>query len=718
MGAPLGILWKYYHAGEKQNTAHKKAYCLFCIAKRRPANIPHDVDHVAGIDKEKAKAKEWFKTIVAAMEQESAPGCVLGVKDSMVAHLDGRKACEHAPKVAKKDAKRVRLGIDEEPDTDASEDERTKKRRRTAVQSKVEKLTQLTIKTWKGVDMPFSEAQITEISKEFAHATVSANLAHTWIEDPEVIRLFVLFRSRACDAIPSRRVLSDRLIPEQGQHAEKVLEAAITGKNTTLTTDGWKDAQRNAVAGANVVVAGKSYLVSLQKTTGDAKDGPSMCKAFIKMIDATEERYGCVVVKFLTDNDGGLRAGRNLLKVERPWILVDACLAHQAQLINGDYFKVSKDADWTAEQATDVVGWLHNHGRVRNIFNTIQSEEDSGRAALAYLVGNQTRWTTHTLAFQRLQEIKEPLRKGAIVKRREIVEAQVGAEKNKKRKAALEEAAGLSCDILDDPGFWRRLDVVVDDLEPITYMTNKSQADDARPDDSAVMFGGIFRHFERHNDPTISAGMMKCIEARWKALDQPVYILALVLNPYERLERFGDKANLTQMSLLKELILLYRRVHSCPPKGSPSAEAVQERVDDLERRIKSLSTAFLQYLSNTGPFEDLEDFKQHFRNAQGNDPRAIWAMLRSNNDTKDLADFAQLLLGLASNQAGNERVFSRLLIQQTRLRNRLSLLKLETMTKISAQLRAEHYAANLRDIRAGRQNHDEKRVAQLLAVPR
>lgn len=147
----------------------------------------------------------------------------------------------------------------------------------------------------------------------------------------------------------------------------------------------------------------------------------------------------------------------------------------------------------------------------------------------------------------------------------DIIAGHVGAEKSKKKKAQFETAATRFCDLIDDSVFWKQLELVVDDLEPITYMTNINQADTTRPDHVAVTFGGIWLHFDRHKDPVISAGMKKVVERRWRALDQPVYILALVLNPFEMLERFGDKACVDMFRLSKELKQLYIRIMSRPP---------------------------------------------------------------------------------------------------------------------------------------------------------
>lgn len=38
--ARKGALWNFYHRGEKQNTAHYRAYCLGCLNHNRPKGLP------------------------------------------------------------------------------------------------------------------------------------------------------------------------------------------------------------------------------------------------------------------------------------------------------------------------------------------------------------------------------------------------------------------------------------------------------------------------------------------------------------------------------------------------------------------------------------------------------------------------------------------------------------------------------------------------------
>lgn len=100
-------------------------------------------------------------------------------------------------------------------------------------------------------------------------------------------------------------------------------------------------------------------------------------------------------------------------------------------MILGEYFKVNPDAAATAEEATDLIGWILNHQQVHSIFNETQAEISvpPGKV-LALLVANLTCWTTHLIAFARLLKLKDALQWSVISQRQDIINTQVGAEKN------------------------------------------------------------------------------------------------------------------------------------------------------------------------------------------------------------------------------------------------------------------------------------------------
>jgi hypothetical protein len=57
MPAQKGELWKYFHRGEQQNTAHFKAYCLGCINVHRPKASSGGADDPVDIHSDDAV---WF----------------------------------------------------------------------------------------------------------------------------------------------------------------------------------------------------------------------------------------------------------------------------------------------------------------------------------------------------------------------------------------------------------------------------------------------------------------------------------------------------------------------------------------------------------------------------------------------------------------------------------------------------------------------------------
>ncbi|KAF9002663.1 hypothetical protein BDZ89DRAFT_1146368 [Hymenopellis radicata] len=207
--------------------------------------------------------------------------------------------------------------------------------------------------------------------------------------------------------------------------------------------------------------------------------------------------------------------------------------------------------------------------------------------------------------------------------------------------------------------------------------------------------------------------MKRRIEKRWKALDQPLFVFALILNPYEGVRRFGDKANISSFTLNTEFLAFYRHVKSRPS----SIVAPEVLANARQQAERAVSAAFMAYLSSSGPFQDWNDHQDVFEATHGSDPILVWEQFRANAATSELADFAIMLLGLVVNQAGAERSFSDLGIKKTQHRNRLRLPKLEKMSKVGADIKSKHVADGLVEDRKSRKNHSNDKVKSLLAVP-
>jgi hypothetical protein len=228
-------------------------------------------------------------------------------------------------------------------------------------------------------------------------------------------------------------------------------------------------------------------------------------------------------------------------------------------LILGDYFKVNDMAAAIAEDATDIISWLNNHGKVRKIFDasqkTISMMNVGHFIILAYLVANITRWTTHFVAFCRLLLLKEALQHAVYTRRKDIIDAQVGAAVSTEGER-LRSDAEKYCALIKDEAFWSGLETVLGDLEPICLGTNINQRDSTRPDQVLLTIAGIFLHFSDHPEEEVKSAMLTRIEKRWKDCDQPVFLAALILNPFEKMACFGPNANLNQIKSLHMVILV------------------------------------------------------------------------------------------------------------------------------------------------------------------
>ncbi|KAK7017310.1 DUF659 domain-containing protein [Favolaschia claudopus] len=698
-----GEIWTVFHkSSDKPNGSHHRATHWRCIDAERPSTEAIDIEDDWNLMKKEA----WFSAESALAKGKDANG----EKGAMAAHL---RKCEHA--TAEEKAMAVRISPTKKEKEEAQKGKGKRKqadgdekgadaddegvggsgggKKRKLVQAVEASFSQSQLKVFRGIEVPFSADHKHAIAQQTLRATQSANFPERWTEDPEVMKLFLMMRSKAMEVIPSCRELGGSLLRDAANEVDRKIAAQVKGQDVTMSTDGWRTNRRDAVGGVTLTHNFKTLLVDILRTNKLLKDGESMKIMFGDMIDKAEAELMCFVIAFLTDNDGG---------TARPYLLTFACCAHQGQLILGDYLCENEDAATLIGELIDFVNWLNNHDKVRAIFDT-QQQELSGKI-LAYILPNLTRWTTHLIAAIRFSLLKAPIRAAVLNHPDAIVKAQVGAETNARKKMALQDDAIHHCTVVESHAWWDRLQqTIIPDFEHICYLTNIAQSD--HQVSSSISADSRLSTRSKASERGLGQRMCKHIEKRFKELDQVVFVLALILNPFERLSRFGDKAQIDVFKLSTELITLFKRMKTRPPKTPYTAAEQQEFDSTLKATLQVVNTAFMQYLSATGPFESwfLADSHQKasYETIHGNDPLPFWEMLKVNAAVLPLAQFAQLLLRLVVNQAGLERVFSDFSNKKNKKRNRLTLKKMEQQAK-----------------RGGRKNHEDSRLRTLLSVPR
>ncbi|KAJ6549409.1 ribonuclease H-like domain-containing protein [Mycena vulgaris] len=689
-------LWAYFHRGEKQNTSQWLTYCKGCVANQQ--QILRDNGTYDDMDF-RAKGQSFRDACAAA-------GSVRGDKAAWIPHIlgsgRGKIPCPHASAQAKAEAtsqrdvrviakQKVSIAAASDPPSGSAKHGRSESSSgsHATEEAPSKRMRQSTIQAFNGHDMPFTTAQIQAIQAQTLRATISTGVAFRFWENREVKKLFRMMRTAAPSVLPSRKVIANRLLNEAAEEIEDRVRERLCGEIIGLSSDGWKSLRKASV---NAVCASlghkvrslylllrkaksrQTYVLELFDATAFNKDGPALCAQFEEIIERIQTKYKCFVIFFVTDADGGSKKGRILLGKKRPYLFVPSCWAHQFQLILGDYFKVYAYGREIAESATGLIAWINNHGKVRKIFDQVQAQLSQERTnkiiILAYLVANLTRWTTHFVAFMRLLVLREYLQFAVMQSRGAIIAAQVGAAKSTE-KQRLEEEAIAYCDLIGSHSFWSGLTSVVEDLEPICYGTNINQTDSTRADQVLLTLAGLYLHFIDHPETAVSSSLVQRIENRWADCDQPLYLVALILNPFEGLACFGPKANFDHFKATSLVVNLYRRVMDHPENKDA---------------------------------------------AEGKDPVAVWKALEGSAPAAELAKFAGLVFAIVVNQAACERVFSEVKNNESPHRARTALETLEKMSKINGGIREDHLREGPAPTRGKRKNHDS--VEKLLAVPR
>ncbi|KAG6861616.1 hypothetical protein C0995_014055 [Termitomyces sp. Mi166 len=375
-------IWQLFLAGAKQNNSHLHAHCLGCLEKHHPDGEVLELDS-NGFSK--LSSESW---VTEACKDDV--GGVFRVKESMIAHILGKNRanpCLNVSAQALKIAKTIKKGKGKRSKDEASEneaDDEKEGRKLKKLLTKVKaSMKQSQLKVFCGINIPFTPEQEEVIQKQFLWATVSANLPFQWIEDPEVMTLFLLFWLTAGDVIPSQKQVSGQLLNNANDVVTDQLKTSLQGKYVVLTSDGWKDESHNAVTGVNLAVNGKTYLVDFILANSHKKDGDAMCHAFKAMIDKAEEVYGMYVVALCSDNDSGSQRRRKNVVLKQPYLFGLPCCAHQ---------------------------------------------------------------NTHFIVFDRLQNLKTSMQLAVFTWRNDIIAVQVGAEKNQKKKKKLSNDAAKHCD--------------------------------------------------------------------------------------------------------------------------------------------------------------------------------------------------------------------------------------------------------------------------------
>ncbi|QRV88198.1 hypothetical protein RhiJN_16216 [Ceratobasidium sp. AG-Ba] len=538
------------------------------------------------------------------------------------------------------------------------------------------------------VTQPASQVDTLHVNQEWFETSLcrtAASAGWSWnsINDPEFRRMMKGMRPDL--EIPDRRTISGRVLDKELVQVTSELRDRVAGKLATGMCDGWKNITRASLIACMITVDEQAHITKIYDASGSRKTAKNLLSIVLENIKYAETELGTTIVAWCSDASGESRSMRHKLYTQMPYLVTPDCYAHQA--IVGDIFKRVNTMKEVAIRANTVVKWFRNHSYPLDMLRQCQREEYGTILALIQPV--ITRWTAHYCSATRLLETMKALQVCAVRHETEMLES-VGSAKSEERKLGKEVFRTIR-----DPDFWSQLLIMQISLRPLAVAANITQEADTHLDDVLIAMCNLYYAYSHRNDipKEICAVAQDSLCTRWSKVDHDPFIGTIYVNPLYRYHLFNpNEPELRPMSLYIILKRLFLRFF--PEDQFRAGEFMQ---------------ANAMYADAKGPFSDENMFVQELLEQRRGGAGAItlaqiWANLAVGpvSGVQQYAKLAYRLVSIVPTSAGCERLFSKMGISHTKLRNRLTTPAACKIVQLQMNLRLMH----LRDgVNAPRSDH-------------
>ncbi|KZV99187.1 hypothetical protein EXIGLDRAFT_831738 [Exidia glandulosa HHB12029] len=678
MGKEKSWAWEHFIKGPlyKTNNTYHEARCRFCINVERATRRESDV---AAWQADSAHVRLSDAQIVKAADD--AIEAICGKPHLLLRHL---RNCDHVPDAIKlraepksKDSSTAAVGSSSASASGSTAAASTNGQPASAPPAKMARQSAFTVTT---------KARFTPaVQKDFESDVCRLFIANDWswngVENPTTEMFFEKWVPGS--QLPPRQRLSGSILESEAAKVRENIKTNVSGRFATGQCDGWKNVAKSALIATMITVNFVTYCLHLHDLTAVAKTAECLLGLVLGDIAHASSVYLTTIVAWCSDAGGDSRGMRRLLHAKMPHIICLDCWAHQINLVVGDYLKAQFYWVTVLDEAQDVIKWFNNHSRALSLLRRRQKEAHDAavsqgqktRGVLALFLPIVTRWIAHYASAARLLDVGRILRAMAV---------------NEEDEAALIAAAGGKPDaedkareiiaIIERKSFWTDLAKVKFELEPLAIAQNVTQGANTRLDHVLVTLGNLFAIYSRdaYSEPVRTA-IKASLEKRWAKADQDAFIAAVFLNPLIR-DALFNSTNISAPQLYGILKRLYKRVF----RTDPSTD---------------MYTAFNDYRMNRGQLSDEAMLVEELRDSAAKEGKGFpilefWsgAEGKIENGTTQLARLAALVLSIVANSAETERLWSRMGIIHTKLRNRLGAQKVHDTAMIKMDIQREHIA--------------------------
>lgn len=245
---------------------------------------------------------------------------------------------------------------------------------------------------------------------------------------------------------PSRyRVASTYLDAQYAETQAEVTSLLEESKNLHLQCDGWSNLKNESII--NFVVSKPEPLfVDFVMTKDNRHNATYLSELIISVIEKHGPQKFFVIIG---DNAANMQAAFNIVREKYPSIVSLGCLAHLLHLLSYDILGCVTIKSFMAK-VISIIKTVKNSRILQALFDKIQSEKKFKDRVSLKLPG-KTRWGSNLFCLQSMLSNKSVLQKLAVSEETEL-------SSDMKRK------------LLDDCGFWVRIQKITNILNPIVNM--------------------------------------------------------------------------------------------------------------------------------------------------------------------------------------------------------------------------------------------------------
>lgn len=574
-----------------------------------------------------------------------------------------------------------------------------------------------------GIRSAFSEAECqladASIAKFFYANGVSFNAAGSGEAD-------AIFR-QMCDAIrktpatyvpPSRKKLAGPLLDQIYEQVQSDLlrrdaDGALAEKfGYTYTQDGWDSVDHLPLLNSGYICAGTGGVYLRSVDTSRAKKDAEYCAAV--MISDIYTIGPLKVVAVVTDTCATMEKSWGIVKDEFPWISCMPCIPHVVSLMMKDVGKVKHVSDLIKDEST-VVGWFTNHQLPLAVLR--QKTFSILHKGCELVKAGATRFGTHTLVGERLQELKTSLQATVVdpqylkenYKDRPDEEEFSNCE-SRKREHKGGTARKLVLDDDEKTGFWARIATHVAVTKPMYKLLRRF--DSSAPTVGKVYssfyeLGQYLQSFSTTNVP-YQQELLEAHSQRWAYGHVPFFAAAYALDPefigHDQMSNAevsrGFNDTLEMIGILIEARRIQQETSGAAYKENWTARKQMIDKDKVAQGLwdqypsyptastpavkafcKAVKTQYTFYKQKKG------DYARDWilESAQSMPAYAWWE--QNGGSTPQLQKFAMLVLAQPSSASLCERINSEFAFVKDRRRNRLDQDKANKLVSIFHNLR-------------------------------